>query len=78
MCIRDSLYGPYNKADIIRKATVYETVGQKGGVSRRAAELTYTPKAKVDKNLDGQIDANDDLIVTADDDFGFNSGYTIL
>ncbi len=72
------LYGPYNKADIIRKATVYETVGQKGGVSRRAAELTYTPKAKVDKNLDGQIDANDDLIVTADDDFGFNSGYTIL
>ena len=71
------LYGPYNKADIIRRATIYETVGD-AAVSRRAAELTYTPKAKTDLNQDGQVDANDDLIVTADDDFGFNSGITLL
>ena len=71
------LYGPYNQADIIRKATVYESIGD-AAVSRRMAELTYTPKAKTDLNQDGQIDANDDLIVTADDDFGFNSGFTIL
>ena len=43
-----------------------------------AAELTYTPKATTDLNQDGQVDANDDLIVTADDDFGFNSGFNIL
>ena len=33
---------------------------------------------KVDKNQDGQIDANDDILITPDDDFGFNSGFTIL
>lgn len=71
------LYGPYNKADIIRQATIYETLGTKA-VGRRAAELTYTPKATTDLNQDGQVDANDDLIVTADDDFGFNSGFNIL
>tara|TARA_Y100001973_G_scaffold81242_1_gene119737 strand:- start:110 stop:910 length:801 start_codon:yes stop_codon:yes gene_type:complete len=71
------LYGPYNKADIIRKATVYESVGDKA-VSRRAVKMEYTPKAKVDKNQDGQIDANDDILITPDDDFGFNSGFEIL
>mgnify|MGYP003321140256 FL=1 len=71
------LYGPYNKSDIIRKATVYETLGTKA-VGRRAAKLEYTPKAKVDKNQDGQVDANDDILITPDDDFGFNSGFTIL
>lgn len=71
------LYGPYNKADIIRKATVYESVGDKT-VGRRAVKMEYTPKAKTDKNQDGQIDANDDILVTPDDDFGFNSGFEIL
>ena len=71
------LYGPYNKSDIIRKATVYETLGTKA-VGRRAVQMEYTPKAKVDKNQDGQVDANDDILVTPDDDFGFNSGFTIL
>jgi len=71
------LYGPYRKADIIRKAKVIETVGDQE-VNRRAAELTYTPKAKTDINQDGQVDANDDVLVTADDDFGFNSGFNIL
>ena len=71
------LYGPYNKSDIIRKATVYETIGDKA-VCRRSVKMEYTPKAKVDKNQDGQVDANDDILVTPDDDFGFNSGFTIL
>ena len=71
------LYGPYNKADIIRKATVYESVGDKA-VGRRAVKMEYTPKAKTDKNQDGQVDANDDILVTPDDDFGFNSGFEIL
>jgi len=71
------LYGPYRKADIIRKAKVIETVGDQE-VNRRAAELTYTPKAKTDINQDGQVDANDDVLVTSDDDFGFNSGFNIL
>lgn len=71
------LYGPYSKADIIRTAKVIETIGDKT-VSRRAAQLTYSPKAKTDKNQDGQVDANDDILVTPDDDFGFNSGFDIL
>ena len=71
------LYGPYNKADIIRKATVYESIGDKA-VGRRAVKMEYTPKAKVDKNQDGQVDANDDILITPDDDFGFNSGFEIL
>lgn len=71
------LYGPYRKADIIRKAKVIETVGDQE-VNRRAAELTYTPKATTDINQDGQVDANDDVLVTSDDDFGFNSGFDIL
>ena len=57
------LYGPYNKADIIRKATVYESVGDKA-VGRRAVKMEYTPKAKTDKNLDGQVDAC--LLYTSD------------
>ena len=71
------LYGPYSKADIIRTAKVIETIGDQA-VGRRAAQLTYSPKAKTDKNQDGQVDANDDILVTPDDDFGFNSGFDIL
>ena len=41
-------------------------------------DRTYSPKAKTDKNQDGQVDANDDILVTPDDDFGFNSGFDIL
>ena len=71
------IYGPYTKADVIRKSRIIETIGDKA-VSKRHVERTYTPKAKVDINQDGQVDAADDALVTADDDFGFNEGINFL
>jgi len=71
------IYGPYSKADVIRKARIIETIGDLE-VNKRHVELSYTPKALTDKNNDGQVDAADDLLVTADDDFGFNEGMTFL
>ena len=71
------IYGPYSKADIIRKSRIIETIGDQN-VGKRTVELSYTPKAKTDINQDGQVDAADDLLVTADDDFGFNEGINFL
>lgn len=71
------IYGPYTKADVIRKSRIIETIGDLN-VNKRHVELSYTPKALTDKNNDGQVDAADDLLVTADDDFGFNEGMTFL
>jgi hypothetical protein len=70
-------YGPYSQSDIIRKATIIETVGDLN-VSRRTIERTYTPKALEDMDGDGDIDAADDALLTADDDFGFNEGIEFL
>ena len=64
------IYGPYTKADVIRKSRIIETIGDKA-VNKRHVELSYTPKAKTDINQDGSIDA-------ADDDFGFNEGFEFL
>ena len=71
------IYGPYTKADVIRKSRIIETIGDTA-VNKRQVELTYTPKAKTDINQDGQVDAADDLLVTAEDDFGFNEGMNFL
>jgi hypothetical protein len=71
------IYGPFNQADIIRKAIIYETVGDLEQ-SKRNAKYTYTPQALEDKNNDGVIDALDDALVTADDDFGFNGTIDLL
>ena len=71
------IYGPYTKADVIRKSRIIETLGDQD-VNKRHVELTYTPKAKTDINQDGQVTAADDALVTADDDFGFNEGMTFL
>lgn len=67
------IYGPFNQAGIIRKATVYESVGDLNQ-SRRNAAYSYTPKALEDNNNDGVIDTLDDALVMPDDDFGFNEG----
>ena len=67
------IYGPFNQAGIIRKATVYESVGDLNQ-SRRNAAYSYTPKALEDNNNDGVIDSLDDALVMPDDDFGFNEG----
>jgi len=71
------IYGPYTKADVIRKSKIIETIGDLN-TNKRHVELTYTPKAKTDINADGSIDASDDALVTADDDFGFNEGMNFL
>ena len=71
------IYGPYTKADVIRKSRIIETIGDTN-VNKRHVELSYTPKAKTDINQDGQITAADDALVTADDDFGFNEGMSFL
>lgn len=71
------IYGPYTKADVIRKSRIIETIGDQN-ISKRHVELSYTPKATVDYNQDGQIDAADDAFVTSDDDFGFNEGMNLL
>ena len=71
------IYGPYTKADVIRKSRIIQTIGDQN-VNKRHVELTYTPKAKTDINQDGSIDAADDALVTASDDFGFNEGINFL
>ena len=71
------IYGPYTKADVIRKSRIIETIGDTN-VNKRHVELSYTPKAKTDINQDGQVTAADDALVTADDDFGFNEGINFL
>ena len=71
------IYGPYTKADVIRKSKIIETIGDQN-VNKRHVELTYTPKAKTDINQDGQITVADDALVTSEDDFGFNEGMNFL
>ena len=71
------IYGPFNKSDVIKKAIVYESIGDKNQ-SKRATKLTYSPKAKEDKNADGVIDSADDALVISTDDFGFNEGIELL
>jgi hypothetical protein len=71
------IYGPFNQADIIRKAIIYETVGD-FNQNKRNAKFTYTPKALEDNNNDGIIDQLDDALVMPDDDFGFNGEIDLL
>ena len=71
------IYGPFNKSDVIKKAIVYESTGDKNQ-SKRQTKMTYSPKALEDKNQDGVIDAADDALVISTDDFGFNEGIELL
>ena len=75
--VKSYIYGPYSKADVIRKARVIETLGDKN-VNKRNVERSYTPKALEDKNADGVINTADDDLVVSTDDFGFNEGFTVL
>ncbi len=75
--MKSYLYGPYNTADVIKKAIIHETIGDLD-VGRRTITRTYTPKALTDINTDGVIDVNDDALVDAGDDFGFNEGIQFL
>jgi len=71
------IYGPYSNSGIIRKATIYESLGDLEQ-SRRTAAYSYSPKALEDKDGDGVITAADDELVISTDDFGFNEGIEIL
>jgi hypothetical protein len=71
------VYGPFNQSAIIRKAIIFETVGDLQE-NKRNAKFSYTPKALEDKNDDGVIDTLDDALLTADDDFGFNGEIDLL
>lgn len=73
--MKSYLYGPYSNSGIIRTAIIHETMGDLA-VNRRTVTRTYSPKATEDNNNDGVINAADDALVTADDDFGFNEGIT--
>jgi hypothetical protein len=75
--MKSYLYGPYNTADVIKKAIIHETLGD-AAVNRRAITRTYTPVAKTDINTDGNIDAADTALLDSGDDFGFNEGIQIL
>lgn len=73
--VKSYLYGPYSNAGIIRTAIINDSIGDLN-VSRRTVTRTYSPKATEDKNGDGVVNAADDALITADDDFGFNEGIT--
>ena len=76
---RSYIYGPFTKSGVIKKATVYEAIGDKNdSPANRNTKLTFTPKALEDKNQDGVIDAADDALVISTDDFGFNEGIELL
>jgi len=75
--MKSYIYGPYNTADVIKKAIIHETLGD-NSVNRRVITRTYTPKATTDINTDGVIDVNDDALLDAGDDFGFNEGIEFL
>jgi len=75
--MKSYLYGPYNTSDVIKKAIIHETIGDLA-VNRRTITRTYTPKATVDINNDGEINVADDALLTSDDDFGFNEGIEFL
>jgi hypothetical protein len=70
------IYGPYDQASVINKAIIYE--GIKSDVPQRTTKVTYTPKALQDYNNDGVVDFQDDQLVVASDDFGFNEGIELL
>ena len=74
---RSYIYGPFNKSDVIKKAIVYESTGDKNQ-GKRQTKMTYSPKATTDKNADGVINAADDALVISTDDFGFNEGIELL
>ena len=75
--LKTYFYGPVTNAEIIRKATVFETLGDLNQ-HKRAIRYTVEAGAITDQNADGVIDYLDDALLMPGDDFGFNEGITIL
>jgi hypothetical protein len=75
--LKTYMYGPVTDAQIIRKATVFETLGDYQE-HRRAVRYDVTPRALTDQDGDNDVDSADDALLMPDDDFGFNEGITLL
>ncbi len=67
------IYGPVTTSDVIKKVNI--DIGTAINANRYVT-YSVTPKALEDLNDDGQINSADDLLVEADDNFGFNEIWT--
>jgi hypothetical protein len=67
------IYGPVTTSDVIKKVNV--DIGA-AIQANRYVRYSVTPKALEDLNDDGVVNAQDDLLVESDDDFGFNEMWT--
>lgn len=75
--LKTYFYGPVSNSEIIRKATVFESIGDLDQ-HKRAIKYTVEPDALTDLNNDGVVDNLDDALLMPGDDFGFNEGIEIL
>jgi hypothetical protein len=75
--LKTYMYGPVSDAQIIRKATVFETLGD-FNEHKRALRYDVTPRALEDLNDDDVINSTDDAFLMPGDDFGFNEGIELL
>jgi hypothetical protein len=67
------LYGPVTAGNIIKKSISNINVGDKA-TNARVLKYQVEPEAISDQDGDGDIDAVDTSLLTAEDDFGFNEG----
>ena len=74
------LFGPVadSSEGLIKKVQVDYYADTNTQTAKREMRYTATPKALTDKNDDGVVDAADDALLTADDDFGFNETTTFF
>jgi hypothetical protein len=75
--LKTYMYGPVQTADVIRKATVFENIGD-FEQHKRTLRYDVSPRALEDMNDDNVIDTADDLLLMPGDDFGFNEGIELL
>lgn len=75
--LKTYMYGPVSDAAIIKKATVFENLGD-FNQHRRVLRYDVTPEALEDLNNDGVVNQLDDELLMPDDDFGFNEGIELL
>jgi len=75
--LKTYFYGPVTNSEIIRKATVFESIGDLDQ-HKRTIKYTVEPEALTDQNDDGVVDNLDDALLMPGDDFGFNEGIELL
>jgi hypothetical protein len=67
------IYGPITTSEVIKKVNVNIGTAIK---ANRYVTYSVTPKAVKDMNGDGLVNTADDLLLEADDNFGFNEIWT--